>query len=212
MTDPEYRGRGFAAKLMRHVIDEYENKCDGIYLFGDLSALGFYEKLNFKITNQYRYSVKEEFCSLGKAADSFKPVKDLGDDIKKRYLEFVRESAYNSSFEQVNKYGLQMFYTSSLDDVYYAKDIDCFIVLDREDGLELNSILSKENVLLTEVLNRIEGKAAACRLGFVPRDEDKDICRSEIYDGAEDYRLFVRGSDLDLIEKDKLYFPNLSHA
>ena len=212
MTDPAYRGQGLAAKLMRHVIDEYENKCDGIYLFGDLSALGFYEKLNFKITNQYRYSVKEEFCSLGKAADSFKPVKDFGDDIKKRYLEFVRESAYNSSFEQVNKYGLQMFYTSSLDDVYYVRDIDCFIVLDREDGLELNSILSQDNIPLTEVLKRIEDKDAVCKLGFVPRDEDKSICECEIYDGAEDYRLFVRGSGLDLIEKDKLYFPNLSHA
>ena len=61
MTDESYRKQGLAAKLMKHVIEEYEQECDGIYLFGDLGALEFYQKLGFKTENQYRYYVKDEF-------------------------------------------------------------------------------------------------------------------------------------------------------
>ena len=66
MTDESYRKRGLAAKLMKHVIEEYEQECDGIYLFGDLSALGFYQKMNFMVENQYRYYVKDKFCNCEK--------------------------------------------------------------------------------------------------------------------------------------------------
>jgi len=38
------------------------------------------------------------------------------------------------------------------------------------------------------------------------------ICESEIYDGADDYRLFYMGEELESIEKERLYFPDLSHA
>ena len=45
MTDVEYRKQGLAAQLMHHVIETYENNCDGIYLFGDLGAIDFYKKM-----------------------------------------------------------------------------------------------------------------------------------------------------------------------
>ena len=89
MTDENYRRQGLAAKLMKHVIEEYEQECDGIYLFGNLSALGFYQKLGFKIENQYRYYVKDEFCHFEKREDTFKPIKNMDDGIKKKYLELV---------------------------------------------------------------------------------------------------------------------------
>ena len=72
MTDENHRNQGLAAKLMQHVIKEYEDKCDGIYLFGNLSAVGFYRKMGFGITNQYMYFVKEEFCNIGKVICSLK--------------------------------------------------------------------------------------------------------------------------------------------
>ena len=116
-----------------------------------------------------------------------------------------------SSFAQTNKYGLQMFYTAELDNVFYAKDIDCFIVLEQEDGTILQSVLCKENVPLSEVLKRID-LPNGCALGFTPRKEDMDICSSEKYDGADDYRLFYIGKEIESIERERLYFPELSHA
>ena len=211
MTDENYRKQGLAAKLIKSVIEEYEGKCDGIYLFGNLEALGFYQKMGFQMINEYRYFVKDEFCKGEKADTRFQPIRDFGEEKKKLYMDLVRESAPHSSFEQINKYGLQMFYTMWFDNVFYAEDIDCFIVLEmEEDGAVLQSVLCKEKVALTEVLNRLD--IEHCKLGFTPLNEDKKIWDSELYDGADDYRLFYMGEALLSIEQEKLYFPDLSHA
>ena len=208
MTDETFRKQGLAADLIKRVIEEYKDVCDGIYLFGNLDALGFYQKMGFAMSN--RYFVKEEFCKSEKAASRFKPVADLGDEKKKQYLDLVRESVPHSSFEQINKFGLQMFYTSGFDNVFYEEDIDCFIVLEPGDRPVLQSILSKKKVALTEVLRRLD--INCCSLGFTPLDEDKEKCISEVYDGGDDYRLFYMGEALRSIEQEKLYFPDLSHA
>ena len=212
MTDESRRKQGLAAELMKHVIGIYEKECDGIYLFGALSAYGFYQKNGFQILDQYRYTVKEEFCIRDNGKEPFKPVSEMGGEIRKKYLDLVRNSAPHSSFEQINKYGLQMFYTSGLDNVFYAEDIGCFIVLEEDDGIVLQSVLSKEKTALSDVLKRIDLNGAKCRLGFTPLDEDNDKCIAELYDGADDYRLFYRGKELLSIERDRLYFPDLSHA
>ena len=212
MTDESHRKQGLAAKLMKHVAEKYEKDFDGIYLFGDLSALEFYQKCGFKILNQYRYTVIEDYCIRDTWKEGFKAAKDLGSDIRKKYLDLVRNSAPHSSFEQINKYGLQMFYTAGFDNVYYAGDIDCFIVLDEDDGVVLQSVLCREKTSLSDVLQRIDLNGQKCRLGFTPFNEDKDKCVAEKYDGADDYRLFYRGSDLESVERDGLYFPDLSHA
>ena len=212
MTDERFRKQGLAARLMKHVLQEYGQACDGIYLFGNLSAVGFYQKLGFQTENQYRYSVKGEFCHCGKRTEGFRPVRDMSDDVKQRYLELVRSSAYRSSFEQINKYGLQMFYTADLEQVFYADDLDCFIVLDQDECTVLKSVLCRKKLPLTDILQRMDLKDHRCRLGFTPLDEDKNICTTESYDGGEDYRLFYMGSELESVERDKLYFPELSHA
>ena len=212
MTDPDYRKQGLAAKLMKRAIEEYEQDCDGIYLFGDLSATEFYRKLGFQILNQYRYFVKDEFCHFEKREGTFRPIKYLDDGIKKKYLELVRNSVCHSSLEQVNKFGLQMFYTSGFDTVYYDDDIECFIVLEQGEPFVLQSVLCRKKVALTDILHRMDLEDHTCRLGFTPIDDDMEICFSEPYDGGEDYRLFYRGKGLESIERDKLYFPDLSHA
>ena len=212
MTDEDYRRRGLAARLIKHVIAEYENDCDGIYLFGNLDALGFYEKMGFRMMDQYRYFVKSEYCKRDEQKPAFRALTDLDDTVKSRYLETVRNCLDRSSFAQTNKYGLQMFYTGEMDNVYYAEDIDCFIVTENEDVPILQSVLCRENVPLSEVLARIDPDGDRCALGFTPLAEDMDLCTAEKYDGADDYRLFYIGDGVRSIERDRLYFPDLSHA
>lgn len=212
MTDSDYRKQGLAGKLLQHVIKVYEQECDGIYLFGDLSAVGFYQKMGFEILNQYRYHVKEVYCNSTSKGEAFVPIKSLGEDMPRKYMDAVRTSSLHSAFEQLNKFGLQMFYTADFENVYYAKDIDCFIVIEQEDCTVLQSVLCNEKVSLEDVLSRMEIVNNRCVLGFVPLVEEQYICDCEIYDGEEDYRLFYRGSKLASVEHDKLYFPDLSHA
>ena len=125
----------------------------------------------------------------------------------------VRNSEINSSFEQINKYGLQMFYTADMDNVYYADDINCYIVMSvGENDICLQSVLCKDKILIKDVLQRVDKQYDKCRLGFTPSVEDMKMCISESFDGGKDYRFFYIGKELEVVENDKLYFPDLSHA
>ncbi len=213
MTDKNYRRRGLAKKLIDHVIEQYKDNCDGFYLFANLEALEFYDQCGFSRVTEYRYEVKEEFCKRRSEGERFMPVNTADGKMKQKYMDMIRHSAVNSSMEQINKFGLQMFYTADMENVCYAKDLDCFIVAETEgDTLFLQSIICENQVALSDVLCRMSGEYHECRLGFVPDRKDMDMCIAEKYDGAEDYRLFYFGEKLKSIEKEKLYFPELSHA
>ena len=206
MTDEKYRGRGLARFLIERILEDYKS-FDGVYLFGNLTALGFYRKLGFGEMLQYKYSIKPEFCK-NENESGFKPASP---NLKQKYLDAVRYSAVNSSLEQVNKFGLQMFYTADLSEVYYAEDIDCFAVLERcGNSVKLKSIISTLRIPLKDVVSRIS--ADSISLGFSPCPDDLYMCSGEPYDGADDYRLFFKGEKLRNIETGKLYFPELSHA
>lgn len=209
MTDEAYRRQGLAGKLLCCVIEQYEGKCDGIYLFGDLSALGFYEKAGFRQINEYRYWLKEGLLPMGREM-GFVP---LQESRRAQYLETVRHSAVYSALEQKNKYGLQMFYTASLENVYYHPQLDCFVVLEREENtLILQSVICNEKLPLQTVIAQLGSGFDRLMLGFAPLTEDRALFEAEAYDGGEDYRLFYRGAQMESIEKEKLYFPQLSHA
>ena len=57
MTDEAHRGQGLARQLIERVLAQYEN-ADGVYLFGNLDALGFYCKSGFEEAHEYRYTLK----------------------------------------------------------------------------------------------------------------------------------------------------------
>lgn len=213
MTDEAYRRHGLAKKLMDHVVKQYKDGCDGFYLFANPDAVDFYNKCGFSKETEYRYSVKNEFCMGKSAGEIFMPVNTADEQMKQKYMDMVRRSAVNSSLEQLNKFGLQMFYSADMENVYYAKDMDCFIVAEMEENtLLLQSVICENHVTLLEVLQRVRGEYHNCQLGFTPALKDMDICVAEQYDGADDYRLFYLGEQLKSIENEKLYFPELSHA
>lgn len=213
MTDEAYRRQGLAKKLMEHVIKQYKDDCDGFYLFANPDAVVFYNRCGFSKETEYRYSVKNEFCMRKSAGEIFISVNAADKQMKQKYMNMVRRSAANSSLEQLNKFGLQMFYTADMENVYYSTDMDCFIVAEIEENtLLLQSIVSENNVALMDILQRVRGEYHKCQLGFVPAMKDMDICTAEKYDGADDYRLFYLGEQLKSIENEKLYFPELSHA
>lgn len=211
MTDEPHRRQGLAGSLIMHVIEKYKDS-DGIYLFGNLDSLGFYRKTGFKEGLEYSCSVKKEFLPKGNKS-GFVPVSPEDSAMKERYMDAVRNSAVNSSLEQMNKFGLQMFYTSGLDGVSYAEDLDCFIVSEKDgDTLLLNSVISKNTLSLKDVLDRLEGGMAEIKPGFTPLAQDLEMCELTEYDGADDYRLFYIGDEIKSIEEERLYFPEFSHA
>lgn len=213
MTDETYRNQGLAKKLMEYVVQQYKDKCDGFYLFADLSALDFYRKADFTEGMQYQYRLKLERYKREISKETFLTVDENNEQMKQKYMDAVRHSAVNASLEQMNKFGLQMFYTSDMSNVYYAEDIDCFVVMEmEEDMLILESVICKEHLSLKEIIKRIDNQYDSLILGFSPCAEDRDMFDAKQFEGGEDYRLFYRGKDLESIQKDKIYFPQLSHA
>lgn len=212
MTAPDSRRRGYASELVARIIKDWQKTTDGIYLFADLSAAEFYQKLGFQGLIETRCFVPE-MRRLSGTGQSFKKVSPKDSALAERYRQTLREAAVNADLEQLNRWGLTMFYTADLDQVYYAKDIDCFICLEAEEGkMTLNSIVSRRTVQLQAILQRLPQNAGRLDLGFTPKAEDLVLVEQEPYDGGEDYRLFYIGNDLKRIETDGLFFPALSHA
>lgn len=209
MTDEAHRGQGLARRLIERVLAQYEN-ADGVYLFGNLEALDFYRKLGFEEVRERRYTLKSPVTRA--AGGLFEP---LGENaaLRRRYLKTVRRGAIFSRFQHLNRYGLQMFYTAQSDEVYYSQALDCFAVMESEDGaLTLSSVVSERYVPLEQVIAHIGVEYVVLTLGFAPLKQDAGLFGAELYDGADDYRLFYRGDKLRSIERDGLFFPLLSHA
>ena len=178
MTDEAYRRQGLARKLIEHVVKQYKDSCDGFYLFANLDALDFYDKCGFSRETEYQYKVKEEFCRNRSKGEWFVPVNTADVQMKQKYMDMIRHSAANSSMEQINKFGLQMFYTADMENVYYAKDMDCFIVAETEgDTLLLQSIICENQVALSDVLQRVRGEYHKRQLGFAPGSEGHGYVR-----------------------------------
>ncbi len=211
MTDEAYRKQGLARKLIEHILKEYQDKCDGVYLYGDLDALDFYRKVGFKEGLQYRYTLKTKVESANK--ESFVKVSQDDAELKARYMDTIRNGVANSSFDQINRYGLCMFYTADMDNVYYSAELDCFVVMEKwEDTLILQNIFSMNKIAMEDVLSHINEEYKELRLGFTPHKEDMKLFEATVFDGEEDYRLFYIGDDLKSVKEERLYFPQLSHA
>ncbi|MGN0167057.1 MAG: GNAT family N-acetyltransferase [Acetatifactor sp.] len=220
MTAKAYRKQGLARKLMEYVLDTYDGTCDGIYLFGNLNALDFYRKVGFEESVQYQYSLRDDVRTdiqkknaMTEGGRGFVKLDTADPKAKELYCNAVRNSVANGAFEQENKYSLQMFYTSSLKNVYYAEELNCFVVMEQDgETLELQSVISPEIVPLEKLIGEIHFDYKKLLLGFTPRKEDADLFDTAVFDGGDDYRLFFRGSRLESIKQEKLYFPTMSHA
>lgn len=211
MTAPEYRRRGLAGRLIREIIKDYKDQCDGIYLFANLSALDFYKDLGFWESIQYRRSVKKDTLSMKREPD-FVGIADKKEK-RQQYLAMVQDGVCSSAFEQTNKFGLQMFYTGDFQNVYYSESLDCFAAYEHDDHtLYLNSIIADQYISAADILAKIPLRYDQTVVGFTPRKTDSQLFESEEFDGGNDYRLFCMGDTLKEIEEKRLYFPEYSHA
>ena len=218
MTDKAYRRRGLAAQLMRAAMDDLRGECDGFYLFGDLSALGFYDKLGFSRIAETRYALREDArqaalaqAAQRKRAELFLPVDRTDEAIAARYRQALAAGVPYAALEHVNRRSLHLFYTMSMKTVRYCAELDAFCVLAREDGQAvLQSVLCALRLPLADILSRIDEPVAA--LGFAPEASDAALFDAQPWDGGEDYRLFVLGDSLREVQAQGLCFPALSHA
>lgn len=211
MTDEEYRGEGLNRFLMEKVLDDWNDKCDFIYLFANESVLHFYPKFGFSAVNEYE-AVKTKFGSMTSPFRKLE-IEDVADF---NLLDRIGKKAVPMfDLSVVNNIGTIMFYCQALeifkDNLYYFSDLDAIAVAEYdEETLVVHDILSAKNVDVDIIVDSLKKEHTQnVHLRFVPHDSEKYELR-DFKD--EDLVLFVSTKAKSYFDENKLIFPTLSHT
>jgi len=218
MTDKEYRGQGLNGKIMESVLQEYMDKVDGIYLFGNDSVLHYYPKFGFVPCEEYEYyfAYEKENDISPYAIEKV----DMTDDSQAKNVYAVMERYFaepdvpneNDAMYMSENLGLYHFWMDSeyRDNIYYLPECGVYVVgvIDNEK-LYLYQIIGKEKVQLERVAKAFGDGFSEVVLGYTPvHKEGLDVRIHK----EEDSTLFVMGEDLRCVSEKQMMFPILSHA
>lgn len=145
MTDENYRNQGLAKQLMQHIMKEYENTCDFMYLFANDAVLDFYPKFGFTRLNESEFSLDLAKSSIQMNKDA--KVKRLTIEIDLALLEKFAENRHvNSTILDVeNNESLLMFYFTLAfrEAIFYVENLETIVLMEEEeDTLHIFDIIS----------------------------------------------------------------------
>lgn len=218
MTAKNYRNQGLSTTLMDKILTDWEDNCDGIYLFGHEGVKDFYPRFGFKAVDEYQY-----FMNLRTNDFAEKAIRlDMGkkEDIDKllKYYEFGNPF----SLLQIDNKGLLMFYCMKYNknDVYYVEQEDAVVIAGHEkDAMVVYDIFSKSNSSLENILQAVAKdntqivyfgfpliKTKHCKISKY--EEEDNILFILNRSGSEDLSEFLHISDF----KNEIMFPLLTHS
>ncbi len=206
MTNPDYRGKGYARMLMEEVLKDYEGKVDGIYLFANDSVLDFYPRFGFKETKEHQYS--KEVSLDGEDKTIKVSIKDKEDFEK--MVKLLETKQQNASLYMVENTGLYMFYLSQFmnECVYYIADCDSYAVAElEEDTLILHAIIGEGDVY--KVVAAFGSQVKKVVLCFTPK-EASGFEKSELKE--EDTTFFTKGKFFEENWNDEYMMQAITHA
>ncbi|WP_155591137.1 GNAT family N-acetyltransferase [Lysinibacillus cavernae] len=155
MTDEKYRHQGLAKQLMQHILKEYEDACDFMYLFANDTVLDFYPKFGFTRIHE------TEFC-LDLTKKPIRPKKDAA--VQQLTIEqdlallenYAKNRHIQSSIVDVElNESLLMFYFTLVfhNAIFYLEDLETIVLMEEEEGiLTIFDIISLQAVNIDAVL------------------------------------------------------------
>lgn len=210
LTDEKYRGKNLSRFLMNTIIDEWNQKCDLIYLFANKSVLEMYPKFGFCTAEEYEYFKPIEKNISG---EKFEKLNMNIQPNKEKLYSYVKNSVgFGNLFMQENA-DLVMFYCASpfmKENVFYIKSLDVIAIATFNDNqLHLLDIFGPTNVDLDKIIYSLANSSInEVRLGFTPANPAS--YKTRIISGDE--TLFIQQNKTDLFDNNKMMFPILSHA
>lgn len=208
MTEKSCRCRGYIRRLIEQIEADYGEKTEGIYLFANDSVMDFYPRFGFQKSREYQYS--GQLANTGVC--QYQPVAMDCPAAWRRLEKTMERSAFRGRFDLVGNRGLPFFYVTKFlrDNVFYHAPSDSYVIAEREGGnLFLHSVYSGTLTELPEILALFGEEIRQVTLGFVPAEKDRYTAKELL---EEDSTLFVKGSELGLLEREKLRIPSLAHA
>lgn len=207
MTDKNYRKCGLSHRLLQTLIQEWKDKCDGIYLYANDTVLDFYPKFGFEEAVEYGYSKPIK----AKSTAFIKLNMDQEEDVK------ILENYYNkgnpfSDRPMLYNFGLLMFYCGTFmkDCVYYSEALECVVIASYEENvMTCYDIYCDEQkdreIILQSVAQR---ETTTVNFGFMPKDVAG--CTVEVLENED--QLFVYRNKENMFSENPMMLPLLSHA
>jgi GNAT superfamily N-acetyltransferase len=210
MTNEDFRNRGLNKYLLQHILREWENKVDFIYLFANDSVLDFYPKFNFHSVDQYE--VSKPFQSKGIKLK----YRRLDVNVEKDYqllAQSISESSPHAAIADLANVSLVMFYCLWFmqGEVYYFEELDAVILATiEEQTLIVKDVFARNMIPLDDMVDSLSGEIIdQVKLGFTPVDT-KGYTETKLATGTD--TLFVYGDKADEFREKKWMFPVMSHA
>lgn len=205
MTDPDYRGKGYARLLMERVMEDIKD-ADGIYLYGNDSVVGFYPKFGFKESKEYSFS-KDVTIDVERSA---KEVSMADKSDWDKMVNILSKTAQNADVYMVNNTGLYMFYLSQFmrENTFYIPNLDTYAIAEIEDHeLILHAVIGSGDI--DKVISSFGKEIKHVQLGFTPKDT-ASFTKNEVVE--EDSHFFVKGKFFEENKDAAFMFQPITHA
>lgn len=209
MTDPDYRNQGLGRRIMEHILSEYKDKVDGIFLFGNDSVLDYYPRFGFTVGTQYEYYQEIDSSKALMLADKV--------DMKKlenvnKVLDAFQTRTVNERLAMIDNRGIAGFYATQLmgENYYYLKEENAYVIAEIEGNtLFVNLVIADHVVDLNRVIYSFGNTIREVVFHFTP------LCCNQYsrrVHKEEDSTYFYIGEDLKQITEKQLMFPTTSHT
>jgi GNAT superfamily N-acetyltransferase len=157
MTDPQYRNRGLAAKLMDVVLKEYEKECELFYLFANKKVLNFYPKFGFHPVKESRFSA--EINTKNRYPGEFRKLDISNVDDVKLLAKMVRDRIPVSRIIDVDHAESIVLWhclNNFPQDIYYFKKLNVLAIANTaDDTLHLYDVVCSKKPAFLEIFKRL---------------------------------------------------------
>ena len=208
MTAKEYRNKGLIRRIMEEIDADFKDKAGGMYLFANDSVLDFYPKFGFQKSVEYLYEMKVNHsmeCQLEKV------VMDNADAWQK-LLDVMNNNIFRGRLDMTGNHDLIMFYVTKFmqEDVWYHRESDTYVIAEIEsEQAVIHNVFSTTLTDLEKVVSLFGKDVKRVILGFTPLESEK--CEVKELKEA-DTTFFIKGEAMEVIAKEKMRIPTLSHA
>lgn len=208
MTDPDYRKKGLNQWLIKYALNQWEEKCDCVYLYANDSVLDYYPKFGFRTSTEYRY--KKAFKATG--GDYRKLDLNSKQDVELLLEKYEGSNPY-AWLTMKDNFALLMFHCVSFlkDHIYYLEQYDAVVIAEcEEDMLFCYDIFTGGAYSMEEILGvLVKGECQTVVLGFTPKQTMGFTVEKA---QEEDLQMFVLKDVDQLFENNRVMLPLLSHA
>lgn len=207
MTAPDHRNKGLNRYLMEALLNEWQDKCDAIYLSANDTVVDFYPKFGFEVSQEFQYS---------------KPIQSTAGNFRKLDIQnpadwrlILEKYAVGNPFSEITVENRSLFVFHCLrgfsGNLYYVNDYDAITVIKHEnERLICQEVLSDANFQLDDLLAAMANENTnVAHLGFTPKSKEGYSCKALV---EPDTHLFVLKGKENVFKDNKVMFPIASRA